>query len=42
MKSWETNWDTVYMHKGTTSKETVETRRDGKNFFMVQIPRILG
>jgi hypothetical protein len=32
----------VYMTKGTTSKETVETRSYGKKLFYGQIPRILG
>ena len=34
---------TVYMHKGTTLKETVETRSYGKKlFFMVKFPEFLG
>jgi len=32
----------VYMPKGTTSKETVETRVTLRNFFYVQILRIFG
>ena len=32
----------VYMPKGTTSKETVETRGYDKKFFMVKFPEFLG
>jgi hypothetical protein len=32
----------VYVPKGTTSKETVETRSYSKNFFYDQIPDVLG
>jgi hypothetical protein len=32
----------VYLPKGTTSKETVETRSYGKKLFYGQIPRIFG
>ena len=32
----------VYIPKGTTSKETVEIRSYGKNFFMVKFPKFLG
>jgi hypothetical protein len=42
MKSWEKRWDPS-IHKGTTLKETVETRNYGyKLFFMVKFPEVLG
>jgi len=40
--SWETRWDRCMLPKGTTSKETLETRSYGKKLFYGQIPRIFG
>jgi hypothetical protein len=42
MESWKQAGIAVYMPKGTTSKETVETRSYGKKLFMVKFLDILG